>query len=139
MERTHKVLARNRIDPGLPSDRAVNLRQQTGRHLHEPYTTPDDRGREPGQITNHSTTESHQQIVALGLFGNQPLNNVLQIFPVFGALTRFQNQMHFINPCGGKTILQSCKMKACHSFLGNDENLLAPEKWCDFRSCLPQQ
>ena len=62
-----QVLALRGVDPGLAADRAVNLRQQRRRDLHEPHPAPQHGGGKAHQIAHHPAAKGHHDIAPLDL------------------------------------------------------------------------
>ena len=96
VEGADQVLARPRIDRGLAADRAVDLCQQRGRHLHEAAAALHDRAGEAHQITHHPAAECNHVILAGDAERQQPVAQLLQHAPGLGVLARFDHE-----PVGG--------------------------------------
>ncbi|MCY1546275.1 hypothetical protein D9M68_822640 [compost metagenome] len=84
VEGANEVLAMGRIDAGLAADRAIDLRQKRGRHLHEIHATPSNGGGKAGEIANDTATERNHQIAALQPRRQNAFHSLPEQGPGFG-------------------------------------------------------
>ena len=61
MKRADEVLAQRVVDADLAADRAVDLRQQRRRHLHDRDAAQVRRGREAGDVADDATADGDQR------------------------------------------------------------------------------
>ena len=59
-----------RIDPRLPADGGIDLRQQRRRDLDEAHAAPDARGRKACEITDDAAAERDDEVIALHFGGD---------------------------------------------------------------------
>ena len=65
------VLGARQIDAHLAADRAVDLRQQRGWHLHEAQPAGERGGDEAGQVADHAAADGNHDRLAIGADGQQ--------------------------------------------------------------------
>ena len=112
VERADQVLAMRGVDARLAPDRAVNLRQQRCRHLHEPDPTAQNGRGKSHQIADHTSAKRNHHIIALNLLREQPLHGLLEVRPGFRGLSGRQAHMVGCDPCRCKARDQRIEMQA---------------------------
>ena len=75
MESPDQIFAARVIDTCLATDGRVDLCQQRGWDLHETDTALIAGGCETGHVTDHTTAQSDDQIVARKTIGDQHIEN----------------------------------------------------------------
>ena len=98
VEGADEVLALGRVDPGLAADRAVDLGEQRRRHLHEADAAAQDRGGEAGEVADDAAAEGEDEVVAVDLRGDQPLDGALEPGPALGGLAGRQHERRRLDP-----------------------------------------
>lgn len=84
VERADQILAGARVDPGLATDRRIDLRQQGGGNLYEAAAALQDRGGETDQVTDHPAAQRDHVIAALHAQFQQAIGQPFQHRPAFG-------------------------------------------------------
>ena len=64
MERADEVLALGQVHAGLAADRAVDHREQRGRHLHDVDAAVVHRGREAGRVADDAAADRDHDVAA---------------------------------------------------------------------------
>ncbi len=69
MKGADQILAKRVVDPGLPADRAVDLREQGGGHVHHRNAAQVGGCRKPDDIADHAAADGddHRRAIRLGL------------------------------------------------------------------------
>ena len=91
MEGADQVLAVARVDAGLAADRAVDLGEQGGRHLHVSDAAQQDRRAEPGEVADHAAAEGHDRGRALDPGLEQDIEQPLELRHALGGFARRQH------------------------------------------------
>ena len=98
VEGADQVLAVRRIDAGLAADRAIDLRQQRGRHLHEIHAAPGNRGGKAGQIADDAAAQRDDQVAAFEPGREDAFDRLAEEGPGLGALARRQDDLGMAQP-----------------------------------------
>ena len=94
VEGADHVFAERVVDPGLAADRGVDLRQQCGRHLHKRHTAHVAGRGKASHVAHHAAAKCIDQRFAVGLCGQQRIEDEVQCGPVLVRLAvgQFQPQ-----------------------------------------------
>jgi hypothetical protein len=123
VEGAEEVLARSRIDRGLAADRAVDLRQEGRRDLHEVDAAQEGRGGEPGDVADHPAAERHQHRAAFDATGENILDEPAEMSEVLGPLSRRQDDRVLLDADRRKAVAQCREMMPRHVLVGDDDGL----------------
>src|SRR5205085_10967610 len=66
MKGADEILSQWMVDARFAADRAVNLREQRGRHLHDRNSTQVSGRREPGDVAGYAATNRHNGTRSIG-------------------------------------------------------------------------
>ncbi len=91
-ERADHVLGARQVDADLAADRAVDLREERGGHLHEGQAAGERRGDEPGQIADHAAAYRDDRRLAVGPFLEHPLPQLDRHVDRLALLARVDDQ-----------------------------------------------
>ena len=91
VEGAEQVLTGTGVDRGLAADRAVDLRQEGRRDLHEIDAAQQCRRGEPRNVADHPAAQGHQHRAALDATGEDVIDEAAEMGEVLGALARRQH------------------------------------------------
>jgi hypothetical protein len=131
VEGANQVLAVGRVDPGLAADRTIDLGQQRCRHLDEIDAAAKHRRGEARQVADHTAAEGDDQIVALDLQFQQPLDHLGQPGHRLGRLARRQHDGLGLDASPGQPGLQRFQMQPGDGLVGDDHREGARQQRAD--------
>src|SRR5262249_11720758 len=119
VKRADEVLAVRRIDGGLAADRAVDLRQQSGRYLHIGKAAQQARGGKPRDIANDTAAQRRQQGLPLDPPGEYLLAELGEMREVFRPLARRQDHRVVLDSGLADAFLERWKMQPRHGMVSH--------------------
>ena len=87
MERPDEVLALRQVDPGLATDRRVDLGDERRRDLDGSDPAEVDGGEEPGRVAKRAPTDGNEHVAALDAEGGELAGSGLDDGQALGGLT----------------------------------------------------
>ena len=128
VEGADQVFARPGVDAGLAADRAVDLRQQGRRDLHEIDAAQQCRGGKPGEVADDAAAERHQHRAALDADRQNVLGEPPEMREVLGFLAGRQQHRLVRDPGCGEAVPERREVMAGDILVGDDDGLAAAQQ-----------
>jgi hypothetical protein len=139
MEGADQILAVARVDAGLAADRAVDLGEQGGRHLHVSNAAQQDRRTEPGKIADHAAAEGDDRGRALDPGREQDIEQPLELRHALGSFAGGQHDAPVAQRGGIEARLEPAKMPGCREALVGHDHQIARAQQRQLLAALRQQ
>ena len=140
MKGADQVLAVARVDAGLAADRAVDLGEQRGRHLHAVQPAQQDGCGKSGKIADHPAAERHDRSGPVDAMIEQPLQQVAELRHALRCLTGGQDDAATGDAGALQTALQNPEMRCGGEVgVGDDDRIRPAQHRRQLRSGTRQQ
>nr|GEU28520.1 hypothetical protein [Tanacetum cinerariifolium] len=125
VKRADHVLAQRMVDAGLAAHRRIDLRQQGGGHLDKVHAAHIAGGGVPGEVADHAAAEGDQRGLAVGLVGQQGVEDLHQAGPVLELFAVGQHHRHHLLAGGAQGRFHALEVQRRDGGVGDDGDLAA--------------
>ena len=123
VEGADEVLAGAGVEGGLAADRAVDLRQEGRRDLHEIDAAQQGRRGEPGDVADHPAAQCHQHRAAFDAAGQDIVDQPAEMGEILGPLARRQHDRVLRDAVLGEAGAERRQVMARDILVGDDDGL----------------
>ncbi len=134
MEQADQILALRRVDAGLAADRAIHLRQQGRRRLHEIDAAQQNAGGETNEVADDAAAQRDQQGAALDAEREDAFAQVAQMSEVLRLFARRQNDGVVSNAGSAERGGKGAEVQARDALIADHDHPLLREKRQDQRA-----